>query len=53
LGSVVAVGRYADWAMFAKVRSDAEFEKFLENMRNNPDPPADVVTSAVLEEVAI
>jgi hypothetical protein len=39
--------------MFAKVRSDAEFEKFFENMRNNPDPPADVVTSAVLEEVAI
>jgi len=52
-GSVVAVGRYADWAMFAKVRSDAEFEQFLEKMRNNPDPPADVVTSAVLEEVAI
>jgi hypothetical protein len=36
-GSVVAVGRYADWAMFAKVRSDAEFEQFLERMRNNPD----------------
>jgi hypothetical protein len=33
--------------------SDNEFDKFLENMRNNPDPPADVVTSAVLEEVAI
>jgi hypothetical protein len=47
-GSVVAVGRYADWAMFAKVRSDAEFEQFLEKMRNNPDPPADVVSSAVL-----
>ena len=39
--------------MFAKVRSDTELEKFLENMRNNPNPPADVVTTAVLEEVAI
>jgi hypothetical protein len=39
--------------MFAKVRSDAEFEQFLEKTRNNPDAPTDVVTSAVLEEVAI
>jgi hypothetical protein len=38
--------------MFAKVRSDVEFEQFLHRMRNNPDPPADVVSSAVLEEVA-
>jgi hypothetical protein len=43
-GSVVAVGRYADWAMFAKVRSDAEFEKVSREYAQHPDPPAGVVT---------
>jgi hypothetical protein len=52
-GNIVAVGQYPDWNAFAKFRSDAELEKFLEKMRANADPPAEVVGSAVFEEVAI
>jgi hypothetical protein len=52
-GNVVAVGQYPDWGTFAKFRSDAELEQFLERMRSNTDPPADVVASAVFEEVAL
>ena len=52
-GNVVAVGQYPDWNAFAKFRSDGELDKFLEKVRSNIDPPADVVASAVFEEVAL
>jgi hypothetical protein len=52
-GNIVAVAQYPDWGAFAKFRSDGELEKFLEKVRSNTDPPADVVASAVFEEVAL
>jgi len=52
-GDVVAVSQYADWAAFVKVRSDPDFTKFLETLRNNPNPPMDVVASAVYEEIVL
>jgi hypothetical protein len=52
-GDVVAVSQFADWGTFAKMRSDPEFAQFLETMRNNPNPPMDVVASAVYEEVVL
>jgi hypothetical protein len=52
-GDVVAVSQYGDWGAFVKVRSDPEFTKFLDAMRNNPNPPMDVVASAVYEEIVL
>ena len=46
-------GTVADWAAFVKVRSDPDFTKFLETLRNNPNPPMDVVASAVYEEIVL
>ena len=52
-GDVVAVAQYDDWNGFGKVRSDSELQQLLERMRNNPDPPADVVASAAYEEIEL
>jgi hypothetical protein len=52
-GDVVVVAEYADWSGLAKLRSDADFQQFVEKMRNNPDLPADFVLTAVFEEVTV
>ena len=50
---VVAVAQHADWAAFAKVRSDPELVQFLERQRGNNNPAADLVATAVYEDVAL
>jgi len=52
-GNIIAVGQYPDWGAFAKMRSDPEFQSFVEGIRNNSDPPAEIVASGVFEEVTI
>jgi hypothetical protein len=52
-GNVVGLSRYADWGGYAKLRSDPEFVRLLETMRNNSNPPADIVASSVYEEVVL
>ena len=52
-GDVVAVSQYEDWSGYGKVRSDPELQQFLDRMRSNPDPPADVVASAAYEEIML
>jgi hypothetical protein len=52
-GNVVALSQYADWGALAKVRSDPEFVQFLETIRNNPNPAADIVASSVFDEVVL
>ena len=52
-GNIIAVGQYPDWGAFAKMRSDPEFQSFIEGIRNNSDPPAEIVASGVFEEVTI
>src|SRR5689334_19995627 len=52
-GNIVAVGQYSDWAAFAKLQSDPEFNKLLQGLRSNTSPPWDSVVASVNEEVAL
>ena len=48
---VVAVSQYADRASFVKVRSDLDFIKFLETLRDNPNPLMEVIVSALTDDI--
>jgi hypothetical protein len=52
-GSVAVVSRYPDWNAWVKARADQEFTRMREAVRNNPNPPFDSITVALLEEVAL
>jgi len=52
-GNVIAVAEYADWAAYAKAVSDPEVQKLIDTMRNNPNPPYESITTAIVEEVPL
>jgi len=53
LGNIVGVAQYADWAAYAKATSDTELQQLIDGMRNNPNPPWESLTSAIVEDVPL
>lgn len=51
--AIIAVAQYPDWSNYGKVRSDTELQKLMERNRNSSDPAAEVVTTLILEDVAL
>jgi hypothetical protein len=52
-GNVIAVHTYANWAAFDKAASDPEWQRFLDTMEKNPNPPYEALSVNVVEEVAL
>ena len=52
-GNIFMVAQLPDWATFAKVSSDQEFQHLLEQLRSNPNPPIESAIVSLNEEVSI
>jgi hypothetical protein len=52
-GNIFLVAQFPNWATFAKVSSDQEFQHLLEQLRANPNPPIEAVVTSLNEEVSI
>jgi hypothetical protein len=50
---VVAVAQYADWAALQRLGRTPELVQFLERQRTNSNPLADLVATAVHQDVAL
>lgn len=52
-GHILVVTTYADYAAFAKSRTDSDLTGAVDAIRNNRDPAHDAITVSLNEEVAI
>jgi hypothetical protein len=52
-GHIFVVTVYADYAAFAKSRTDPDLTRAVDAIRNNTDPAHDAITVSLNEEVAI
>lgn len=53
VGHIIAVVQYENFAAHAKAASDSELQGLIDSMRNNPNPPWESLTTALVEEVAL
>lgn len=53
VGHIIAVVQYADFAAYARAASDPELAGLIDTMRNNPNPPWESLTTALVEEVPL
>jgi quinol monooxygenase YgiN len=52
-GHCVVVGQYTDWATLAKVRMDPAYTAFVAQASANPNPPAELTSVAIYEDIAL
>jgi hypothetical protein len=52
-GNIVAVGQCSGWDHFAKVQSDPELAKLLQDLRSDTSPAWEAMSVAVNEEIVL